>query len=172
MGCLGGWCGSDGCEGRLGSALLFLPFVFSSSVPFLSFLCSTPTVADTAHSVLVHGGSFEETITRGKAYLEAGATSVFVWGGGSGRVGDASAASGANEDGPKNFGISKQEIEQLVTAFDGRLNVSLKLGVPGALTVAELAKIGVSRISIGPTLQFKAMERVAEVAGELLGQDA
>jgi 2-methylisocitrate lyase-like PEP mutase family enzyme len=30
---------------------------------------------------LIHGGELQEVIERGKAYLEAGATTVFVWGG-------------------------------------------------------------------------------------------
>jgi 2-methylisocitrate lyase-like PEP mutase family enzyme len=59
--------------------------------------------------VLVQGGTLEEAIDRGKAYLAAGATTVFVWGG-SGRG-----------------GLSREEVIRLVEAFGGKLNV-LKSG--------------------------------------------
>ena len=99
--------------------------------------------------ILVHGGELEEVIARGKKYLDAGATSVFVWGG-------------------RKRGVRTEEVEKMVQAFDGRLNVSLKLGAPGALNVKELAQIGVSRISIGPALQLKAMETYEKEAKALL----
>ncbi|KPM36787.1 hypothetical protein AK830_g9781 [Neonectria ditissima] len=73
-----------------------------------------------------------EAVVRGKAYLDAGATTVFFWGG-AGR------------------GIRTAWVETLVKELDGR--VAVKLGVaPDALTTAELAKIGVARISVGPSL--------------------
>lgn len=85
--------------------------------------------------VLIKGGALDEVIARGKKYLDAGATTVFVWGAGR--------------------GVSTAEVKQLVQAFDGRLNVLLK---DGGLTVPELAKIGVARISVGPRLQSAAAE--------------
>ena len=99
--------------------------------------------------VLVQGGVLKDAIARGKRYLEAGATSVFVWGGG-------------------KRGVSREEVEQMVDAFQGRLNVSLGLGVLNALSVKDLAQIGVSRISVGPRIQHKVFERVEEVAKALL----
>lgn len=48
---------------------------------------------------LGHGGSIEESIDREKAYLAAGATTVFVWGGGDRR------------------GVSAEEVKQLVEAL-------------------------------------------------------
>jgi 2-methylisocitrate lyase-like PEP mutase family enzyme len=98
---------------------------------------------------LVHGGSLSEVITRGQAYLAAGATTVFVWGG------------------SIRGGVSRDEVAQLVKEFDGRLNVSMKLSV-GALTVKELAEIGVARISIGPALQFAAMAKLKQDAERIL----
>ena len=98
---------------------------------------------------LVSGGKMDETIKRGKAYLAAGATSVFVWGG-------------------SQRGISRAEVEEMVKAFDGRLNVSLKHSAPGHLTVKELSEIGVSRISIGPALQFMGEATIVEGAKSLL----
>lgn len=99
---------------------------------------------------LVMGGKLEEAILRGKKYLEAGATTVFVWGGG-------------------KRGVSRDEVEQLVKAFDGRLNVSLKWDKQG-LSVAQLAKLGVARISVGPTIMFFAMAEYQKRAKELLEQ--
>lgn len=96
---------------------------------------------------LVHGGSLEEVIERGHAYLAAGATTVFVWGGSS-------------------RGVSRNEVVELVK-FDGRLNVLLNLSA-GGLTTKELATIGVARISIGPTLQIGAMAKLQKDAEAIL----
>ncbi|KAL4886103.1 Phosphoenolpyruvate/pyruvate domain-containing protein [Aspergillus karnatakaensis] len=95
--------------------------------------------------ILVKGGELAEVMERGKAYLAAGATMVFVWGG-SGRG-----------------GVKRDEVTRLVEAFDGRLNV-----LKGELSVKELAEIGVARVSVGPLLQSRAVERIREVAAELL----
>jgi 2-methylisocitrate lyase-like PEP mutase family enzyme len=100
--------------------------------------------------VLVYGGELEKVLERGKRYLEAGATSVFVWGG-------------------SKRGVSKAEVEEMVKAFGGRLNVSLKMGTDG-LTIKELADIGVARISVGPALQFVAMKAFLSEAEKLLTQ--
>ncbi|RFU25764.1 hypothetical protein B7463_g10577, partial [Scytalidium lignicola] len=98
--------------------------------------------------ILVHGGELSEVITRGQAYLAAGATTVFVWGG------------------SDRGGISRDEVAQLVKAFDGRLNVWMKRS-SDSLTLKELAKIGVARISVGPTLQFIAMAHLKQAALEI-----
>ena len=97
---------------------------------------------------LIHGGKLDEVIIRGKAYLAAGATSVFVWGGSS-------------------RGVSRDEVATMVKEFDGRLNVALRMS-PGGLNVAELSKIGVSRISVGPQIQFMAMDMFAKEAEKIL----
>ena len=97
---------------------------------------------------LIHGGKLDEVIIRGKAYLAAGATSVFVWGGSS-------------------RGVSRDEVATMVKEFDGRLNVAMRMS-PGGLNVAELSKIGVSRISVGPQIQFMAMDTFAKEAEKIL----
>lgn len=98
--------------------------------------------------VLVQGGNLDEVLERGKEYLAAGATTVFVWGGSS-------------------RGVSRQEVQHMVIAFDGRLNVLLS-EKPNALTVAEIKKLGVARISIGPMLQVKALKTLTQEAEKLL----
>ena len=100
---------------------------------------------------LLHGGTIPECITRGKAYLAAGATTVFVLGG----------------TGSANI-MTKDEISELVKAFDGKLNVGLKLA-PGNLTAKELSGLGVARISLGPELQFAAMKALKDEAEKVLG---
>jgi 2-methylisocitrate lyase-like PEP mutase family enzyme len=98
--------------------------------------------------VLLHGGSVEEAIVRGREYLAAGAATVFVWGG-------------------NQRGVSREEVEKLVHAFEGRLNARLRTG-PGHLTVAELSEMGVARISLGRELQDIAMEAYEAAVGKLL----
>ncbi|KAF2436352.1 Phosphoenolpyruvate/pyruvate domain-containing protein [Tothia fuscella] len=97
--------------------------------------------------VLVQGGQLDEVISRGKQYLAAGATTVFIWGGG-------------------KHGVRDEEVVKLVEAFDGRLSVSMKLA--GGLTAKELCKMGVSRISVGPQLQLVAMKALTESAQAML----
>ncbi|KAM5443572.1 hypothetical protein MferCBS31731_001345 [Microsporum ferrugineum] len=84
----------------------------------------------------------EDAIVRGKAFLEAGATTVFVWG-----------------------GLSRADVERLTKEFGGMLNVSL---LPNGLTVQELADIGVARISVGPRMWKLAMNTVEEQSKKLL----
>ncbi|KAF7551496.1 hypothetical protein G7Z17_g4992 [Cylindrodendrum hubeiense] len=90
----------------------------------------------------------KEAITRGKAYLDAGATTVFYWGG-SGR------------------GMRTAWVETLVKELDGRVAVKLA-AEPNTLTTAELAKIGVARISIGPSLFLVANIAMKKAAASIL----
>ena len=106
-------------------------------------------VVNARTDTLIHGGPVSDAITRGKSYLAAGATTIFVWGG------------------SIRGGVTKSEVVELTRAFDGKLNVALKTD-PGNLTVKDLSKIGVARLSIGPTLQFVAMKTYAEEAEKIL----
>lgn len=99
---------------------------------------------------LVGGGKLADAIERGRAYLAAGAGTVFVWGG------------------PKRRTLSRDEIEALVDAFDGRLNIMLTIE-PGGLKVADFSRLGVARISVGPGLFAVAMRAYEKAAEELLG---
>ncbi|KAF2487572.1 phosphoenolpyruvate phosphomutase-domain-containing protein [Neohortaea acidophila] len=89
--------------------------------------------------VLRFGGNIGDAIARGRAYLQAGATTVYVWGG------------------PKGRGVSREEIWELVKGLGGMINVKMNLR-PGFLTRKELAELGVARISIGPELYARAMD--------------
>lgn len=97
--------------------------------------------------VLGHGGSISDAIERGKAYLAAGATTVFIWGGLQGR------------------GVSRDEVVEIVQALNGMVNVRLKLA-PGYLSAAELASLGVARLSIGPDLYLRAMATVKSMLAD------
>lgn len=91
-----------------------------------------------------------DAIVRGQAYLDAGATTAMVWGGG-------------------KRGLATQEVSQLCHAFKGRLNVIARLDSDG-LSVRELAEIGVARISIGPALWRHAMDSLRQKAESYLNQ--
>lgn len=97
---------------------------------------------------LIHGGTLEEVLQRGKAYLSAGATTVFVLGG------------------PKHK-ITRPDVENMVKAFDGRLNIGWN---PEAspFHIKELAEMGVMRVSIGPSLQMMAMEILTREAEKIM----
>jgi 2-methylisocitrate lyase-like PEP mutase family enzyme len=100
--------------------------------------------------VLGNGGSIEEVIERGKAYLAAGANTVFVMGGAGGR------------------GVSAEEVKQLVDSLGGMVNVKMNLR-PGYLGVRELSEIGVARISVGPELYRAAMKGFSDALDAVVG---
>jgi 2-methylisocitrate lyase-like PEP mutase family enzyme len=88
----------------------------------------------------------DEAIRRGKRYLEAGATSVYVLG---------------------NPSPTSAEIGKLVAAFDGRLNIGLSLQ-PGMLSTSDLGEMGLSRISVGPQIHVVAMNAIKAAAERIL----
>lgn len=89
----------------------------------------------------------KEAITRGKAYLDAGATTVFYWGG------------------PR--GLRDAEIKALVKELGGKVAVKLGQG-DGVLSTKELGEMGVARISVGPSLFTIAMEAAKNSALDIL----
>ncbi|KAI1361914.1 phosphoenolpyruvate phosphomutase-domain-containing protein [Xylaria arbuscula] len=93
-------------------------------------------------------GLMREVIRRGKAYLAAGATTVFVWGG-------------------PGRGLRDAEIRTLVAAFGGRLAVKLGSG-EDALSVRELADMGVARISVGPSLYIAGNKTIQDEAERII----
>jgi 2-methylisocitrate lyase-like PEP mutase family enzyme len=86
--------------------------------------------------------SVADAIERGRAYLDAGATTVFVPG-----------------------KLDADVTAQLVAGI-GERKVSV-IGVLGALTAAEYEALGVARISYGPTTQRVALTALQDVATEL-----
>ena len=85
-----------------------------------------------------------DTIARLQAYQEAGADVLYA------------------------PGLSRlEDIEQIVSSVDRPVNV---LGRPGAPSVAELAAVGVRRVSVGGAFAYAALGAVVEAARELLDE--
>ncbi len=87
-------------------------------------------------------GGIEETVSRALAYLDAGADGIFVPG-----------------------VVDPAVVAELVERIPAPLNV---MAGPGAPSVAELAKLGVRRISVGPAIAVAAYELAARAAAEVL----
>lgn len=99
---------------------------------------------------LVHGHSLAEAISRGRAYLQAGATTVFVWGG------------------SQRGGVAASEVLELSRAFGGKLAVQWAYEREGALDYKGIAELNVARISIGPRLWRDGMREVEAQMNRLL----
>jgi 2-methylisocitrate lyase-like PEP mutase family enzyme len=84
----------------------------------------------------------QETVRRAQAYRAAGADCIFVPG-----VSDA------------------ETIASLVRAIEAPLNV---MAVPGTPTTAELGRLGVARVSVGPSIAQAALAATQKAARELL----
>lgn len=96
-------------------------------------------VVNARTDVLALGGAIDDAIQRGRAYLEAGAVTVYIWGG------------------PKGRGVRNEEVEQLVEGLGGMINVKMNLQL-GFLNAEDLSQLGVARISVGPEMYHKAMQ--------------
>ncbi len=86
----------------------------------------------------------EETCRRAAAYRAAGADCIFVPG-----------------------VIDRETITALVKGVGGPLNI---MAMPGAPSTADLGKLGVARVSVGPTLTQAAFATVRHATRELLEQ--
>lgn len=84
-----------------------------------------------------------DAVARGRAYLEAGATTVFV------------------------PGVLDAAVTAELVAGLGRGVISV-IGLPGALTAAEYEALGVARISYGPMPQNVALTALKRLGRELL----
>jgi 2-methylisocitrate lyase-like PEP mutase family enzyme len=97
---------------------------------------------------LLRGEEFDSVLTRGKAYLDAGATTVFV------------------VDGPARR-ATLAEKKTMVEAFGGMLNAGVSVG-EGHAAVEQMSKLGVARISVGPQLHIVATKAFQAQAERLL----
>jgi len=93
--------------------------------------------------VLKFGGSLDEVLERSRAYLAAGATTVFVIG-----------------------KVTREDIAKLVEEFDGRVNVGWNPA--SSFSIKELAELGVARVSVGPSIHFMTMRTVKEAAEKIM----
>lgn len=109
-----------------------------------------PFVLNARTDAFVRGGgrpveeSIADAITRGRAYLAAGADLVFV-------------------PGILNADVTRRLVEGI-----GDRKVSV-IGLPGALTATEYEALGVARISYGPLTQRVALTALQDAAIELYG---
>jgi 2-methylisocitrate lyase-like PEP mutase family enzyme len=86
--------------------------------------------------------SVADAIQRGRAYLDAGATCVFI-------------------PGLLDMNVTRQLVDAL-----GERRISV-IGVPGALAASDYEKLGVARISYGPLPQRVALTALQELAADL-----
>ncbi|MET0296886.1 MAG: isocitrate lyase/phosphoenolpyruvate mutase family protein [Microbacterium sp.] len=107
-----------------------------------------PFVLNARTDAFVRGGdrpaseSVADAIERGRAYLDAGATTVFV------------------------PGILDADTTRALVEGIGENKVSV-IGLPGALSAAEYEALGVARISYGPMTQRVALTALQDVATDL-----
>lgn len=94
------------------------------------------------HQVGPEANRLEETLFRAKAYLDAGADSIFVPG-----------------------VVDKETVEALVTGINAPVNI---MAGPGAPSAPELFNMGVIRVSVGVAAMLAAMGLVRDIAKELL----
>jgi 2-methylisocitrate lyase-like PEP mutase family enzyme len=87
-------------------------------------------------------GGVDETVKRAQEYLDAGADGIFVPG-----------------------VVDADTIRELVERISAPINV---MAGPGAPSVAELAKLGVRRVSVGAAIPVAAYSLVAAAADEIL----
>jgi 2-methylisocitrate lyase-like PEP mutase family enzyme len=109
-----------------------------------------PFVLNARTDAFVRGGGrpaaepLADAIERGRAFIEAGATSVFV------------------------PGILDADTTRALVDGIGRGKVSV-IGLPGALTSTEYEALGVARISYGPLPQRVALTALQDSASEIYG---
>lgn len=107
-----------------------------------------PFVLNARTDAIVRGGdrplseSLADAITRGRAFLEAGATTVFV------------------------PGVLDEEAARTLVAGIGERKVSV-IGLPGALNAAAYESLGIARISYGPLTQRVALTALQDLASDL-----
>lgn len=98
------------------------------------------------------GGSLDDSIRRGRKFLEAGAETVFIfW--------------------PPHWEMKRTDVQRVIDELGGRVNVSCRLGEmgegKGGLTPRDLAQMGAARVSVGPAVYRAAVAAVREAAGKV-----
>jgi len=93
---------------------------------------------------LLGGKNLDRAIAAGRSYLEAGADCIFVPGAG-----------------------TSHDVTEMVSAFDGRLSL---IGSPRSLSLTELARLGVARVSVGPGSLGLAAAALRDGAAQLLSR--
>ncbi|KAK3357913.1 phosphoenolpyruvate phosphomutase-domain-containing protein, partial [Lasiosphaeria hispida] len=104
------------------------------------------------------GGTVDEAIERGKRYLEAGATTVYILA-------------------PPGQLMGEGDVVKIVQELGGKVNLAPRWVKPdggkieGGLTSRDLVRLGVARISVGPSLYFAAAKALKDAAGFVFGEE-
>ncbi|KAK4235592.1 hypothetical protein C8A03DRAFT_36540 [Achaetomium macrosporum] len=110
-------------------------------------------VVNARSDAFLMGGALDESIRRGKRYLEAGATTVYVfW--------------------SRDRDMREEDVQRVVDAFGGRANVNPRKASQvqsKTLTTADLARMGAARVSVGPMLYMVAVQALTAAANEVFG---
>jgi 2-methylisocitrate lyase-like PEP mutase family enzyme len=108
-------------------------------------------VVNARSDAFLMGGALDESIRRGKRYLEAGATTVYVfW--------------------PSGRDMVEEDVKRVVDAFDGRANIQPRKASQvqsKTLSSADVARLGAARVSVGPQLYRAAVEALTAKANEV-----
>lgn len=100
-----------------------------------------PLVINARVDALVRGSDWDDALTRANAYLEAGASVIFMLG-----LGDEAA------------------VEKAVAGVNGRVST---ISGPKSVPLKRLAELGVSRVSFGPYTLGLALAHLQAAAGQL-----
>lgn len=110
-------------------------------------------VVNARSDTFLMGGELDESIRRGKRYLEAGATTVYVfW--------------------PFGKDMVEADVKRVIHAFGGRANIQPRKASQvqtKTLSTQDVAKLGAVRVSVGPQLYRAAVEVLTATANELFG---
>jgi 2-methylisocitrate lyase-like PEP mutase family enzyme len=105
-------------------------------------------VVNARSDAFLMGGEMEESIKRGRRYLDAGATTVFVfW--------------------PRTAEMVEADVKKVIDGLGGKVNIGLRLGK--GLTSADVARLGAARVSVGPQLYLAAVEAIKGAAKQVFG---
>jgi 2-methylisocitrate lyase-like PEP mutase family enzyme len=110
-------------------------------------------VVNARSDTFLMGGDLDESIRRGKKYLEAGATTVYVfW--------------------HPSKEMVEADVKKVIDGLDGRANIQPRKASPvqtKALTTADIAKLGAARVSVGPQLYLAATAALTAAAKGVFG---
>ena len=102
------------------------------------------------------GEDIDESIRRGRLYLEAGATTIYVfW--------------------PRTREMLVEDVKKVIDGLDGKANIQPRKAsqVQGKeLTSGDIARLGAARVSIGPQLYLAAVQAIKTRASEILNVEA
>ncbi|KAK3897316.1 2-methylisocitrate lyase [Staphylotrichum tortipilum] len=111
-------------------------------------------VVNARSDAFLRGGTIEESVERGRRFLEAGATTVYVfW--------------------PAGREMVEEDVRKVVEGLGGRVNIQPRRagGVQmTAMTAGDVARLGAARISVGPQLYHAAAAALRAAVDDVFGK--